>query len=488
MLRRALRAANAAPRRLRRGRHAPGLSARGFDLIVAPADPFSTFATGGPAPGSRRCRAAAHALRPIRPGRALPAPAKTRVFHAAESDTPPVSSSFTNRGFRSECAISGMQDIGTGIGCRRGRRGCSKRPSSRAPGIRSGIRISSSRAASSRRRFEETLTSGLSERRPSPDRRGAEAGSFRARVPLGKRKRRDADGPATPDRLGRPPEWLDTAADVVQPGVKGFFGLLGSARAAIKDFLHGTWLGHPLHPVLTDVAAGSLDGDASSRRSREQGRSAERGSSSSRRCERRPRSGGSRRIGRHGLDGLEQTDARPRRLGMAHAALNSGATLLFGASLSARFGANRRLGRELAVGRLPRLIAAAYLGGDLVYHEQIGVDHSSGKPMPEKFTRVLSAEDLAEGTLKRVRFHQTPILLVRRGSACSRSRRRAPIWVGRCRKESSRQDRHVSVAWLALRPGVRRGRRRTVRFPQPCLEARIRQGQIEIRTGVRPAD
>jgi hypothetical protein len=24
----------------------------------------------------------------------------------------------------------------------------------------------------------------------------------------------------------------------------------------IKNFLHGTWLGHPLHPVITDVPVG----------------------------------------------------------------------------------------------------------------------------------------------------------------------------------------------------------------------------------------
>jgi len=27
----------------------------------------------------------------------------------------------------------------------------------------------------------------------------------------------------------------------------------GSAGTAVKNFLHGVWLGHPLHPVLTDV-------------------------------------------------------------------------------------------------------------------------------------------------------------------------------------------------------------------------------------------
>src|SRR6266487_4165408 len=40
-------------------------------------------------------------------------------------------------------------------------------------------------------------------------------------------------------------EWLETAADVTQAGVKGFFDALGEARRPIKNFLNGTWLGHP---------------------------------------------------------------------------------------------------------------------------------------------------------------------------------------------------------------------------------------------------
>src|SRR5437879_7389143 len=51
--------------------------------------------------------------------------------------------------------------------------------------------------------------------------------------------------------------WLDSTADVLQPAVKGFFDALGPARRGVKNFLHGTWLGHPLHPVLTDVPLGA---------------------------------------------------------------------------------------------------------------------------------------------------------------------------------------------------------------------------------------
>ena len=55
------------------------------------------------------------------------------------------------------------------------------------------------------------------------------------------------------DRQG----WLESTANVLQPAVKGFFDRLGPARRGVKNFLHGTWLGHPLHPVMTDLPLGA---------------------------------------------------------------------------------------------------------------------------------------------------------------------------------------------------------------------------------------
>src|SRR5262249_55059240 len=51
--------------------------------------------------------------------------------------------------------------------------------------------------------------------------------------------------------------WLDSVGDGVQPAVKRTFDALGPARRRVKSFLHGTWLGHPLHPALTDVPLGA---------------------------------------------------------------------------------------------------------------------------------------------------------------------------------------------------------------------------------------
>jgi hypothetical protein len=49
-------------------------------------------------------------------------------------------------------------------------------------------------------------------------------------------------------------EWLNPVEENVQKAVHGAFNRI---PPKVKNFLHGTWLGHPLHVVLTDVPVGS---------------------------------------------------------------------------------------------------------------------------------------------------------------------------------------------------------------------------------------
>jgi hypothetical protein len=52
-------------------------------------------------------------------------------------------------------------------------------------------------------------------------------------------------------------DFLDHASEMIQPAVTNVFKAAGSSGQEIKNFLHGTWLGHPLHPPLTDVPMGA---------------------------------------------------------------------------------------------------------------------------------------------------------------------------------------------------------------------------------------
>src|SRR5260370_7310349 len=51
--------------------------------------------------------------------------------------------------------------------------------------------------------------------------------------------------------------WLEPVADSLQKVVTGSYKLLGKPGHDLKTLVHGTWLGHPLHPVLTDIPIGA---------------------------------------------------------------------------------------------------------------------------------------------------------------------------------------------------------------------------------------
>ena len=60
-----------------------------------------------------------------------------------------------------------------------------------------------------------------------------------------------------PIEVIRKQEWLEPIAERLQPTIAAALGADGPVGPKIADILHGTWLGHPLHVVLTDVPIGS---------------------------------------------------------------------------------------------------------------------------------------------------------------------------------------------------------------------------------------
>lgn len=55
------------------------------------------------------------------------------------------------------------------------------------------------------------------------------------------------------ERIARPLSGLSRGIAGV---VNGLYGALGRPGKLLADLLHGTWLGHPLHPLITDVVVG----------------------------------------------------------------------------------------------------------------------------------------------------------------------------------------------------------------------------------------
>jgi nitrite reductase/ring-hydroxylating ferredoxin subunit/uncharacterized membrane protein len=272
--------------------------------------------------------------------------------------------------------------------------------------------------------------------------------------------------------------WLEPASDVVQRAAnEALTG--GNVRQKLDNVLNGTWLGHPLHPVLTDVPIGAWT-VASALDVVE----AITGSTDF-----VPGADAAVTIGIVGalgsaVTGIAQwqyTIGRSRRVGLAHALLNVAALGLYSASAVLRGRGARRSGMWTAVVGYGIMAASAYLGGDLVYAERLGVDHTPEQAPPDTWTPAIADAELTEGALKRVEVDGVPLLLVRQqgriyalDEVCSH--------LGGPLSEGTLDGCSVICPWhgsqFALDDGhVING---PATFPQPHYKTRLRDGRVEI--------
>ena len=253
------------------------------------------------------------------------------------------------------------------------------------------------------------------------------------------------------------------------------------AAQKVRNFLNGTWLGAPLHVVLKDVPIGAwtvamvcdvldlirnrsefaLVADASIAI----GLVGAAGSAAT------------------GLTDWSDVDPPARRPGLIHGLLNIGATALFVTSLVLRKRKSRTEGRISSALGYALMSYAAHLGGQLVYKHRVGVDRTAGETLPEEFVAVLPESQLADNKPTRGMHDGVPILLVRRGErlfamAETCSHFSGPLSEGKLLGDSIVCPYHSSR--FALEDGrVLDG---PAVHPQPCLEVRARNGQIEVRT------
>src|SRR5437764_5082549 len=155
-------------------------------------------------------------------------------------------------------------------------------------------------------------------------------------------------------------EWLEAVESGLQRAVGETFDSAGTAGRKVRNLLHGVWLGHPLHPVLTDIPVGAWTAavilDAMDERegadlALKVGLAGAVGSAVT------------------GLTDWQATDGSARRIGLVHGLLNTAATALFAVSLVKRNQRDRGAGRTLAAIGYAVAFASAYLGGHLVYRK-----------------------------------------------------------------------------------------------------------------------
>lgn len=154
-------------------------------------------------------------------------------------------------------------------------------------------------------------------------------------------------------------EWLDGFSESLQTAIGDAFDRGGEAGQWAKNALSGTWLGHPLHPVLTDLPIGFwtssvvLDAlDTLGIRSARGGADITLAAGTLSAVD----------TGLAGLSDWQHTHDRARRIGLVHGLMNIGATMMFapaadaGAALE---GAGRLADdvRGAAVLGLPRRVA-----------------------------------------------------------------------------------------------------------------------------------
>ncbi len=179
-----------------------------------------------------------------------------------------------------------------------------------------------------------------------------------------------------------------------------------------KDALSGTWLGHALHPLLTDVpigtwtSAGLLDLVG--------GQDAQ---------------GAADLLVGAGIAAAlpaivtgytewadsELGDPAVRRIGIVHAVSNVTALGLYVASLAARRRGARTRGKLLGLAGAGALGAGGFLGGHLSYARGVGVDATVFDATPEGWTEVARAGEPAEGEVRKVEVEGVAVALVRHG-------------------------------------------------------------------------
>ena len=282
------------------------------------------------------------------------------------------------------------------------------------------------------------------------------------------------------DRLG----WLRSLSDRLT-------GVLGPVRERHQDnllleLLHGgRWVGHPLHPALSDLPIGLWTGvmvlDATDR-------------------DPAPRRGidaagmlsaaGILAAGATALTGISDwsvSDDGDRRIGLLHGLLNTVALGLQGASLGTRMAGHRGTARALGTASLTVTAAAGYLGGHLVFTRGVMVNRVAWATGPRRWTRALQDADLPDDSPTAVEAEGRQIMLYRSSgrlyaidNICSHAGgllSRGPVagLTVTCPLHGSR---------FTLTDGcVSRG---PASQPQPVLPTRIRNGWIEVR-GSQPA-
>jgi nitrite reductase/ring-hydroxylating ferredoxin subunit/uncharacterized membrane protein len=288
------------------------------------------------------------------------------------------------------------------------------------------------------------------------------------------------------DRLG----WLKTLSDQLTGALVPLRER--HAGSLVVELLHGgRWVGHPLHPALSDLPIGMWAGvtvlDLVDLADRAKGDQAARGGLDAAGV---LSAAGILAAGATAVTGLTDwtvSNEEDRRVGLFHGLLNTAATGLQCASLGTRLAGHRRTAAALGVASISVTAAAGYLGGHLVFAKGVMVNRVAWSTGPRRWVRALEDASLADEVPTGVVAEGRQVLLYRAGGTlyaidgvCSH----AGGLLSRCPVENLAATCPLHGSRFSLADGsVRRG---PASQPQPVIPTRIRNGWIEVR-GSLPA-
>lgn len=255
----------------------------------------------------------------------------------------------------------------------------------------------------------------------------------------------------------------------------GIAGALAPAtrRRGLMDVLHGRWIGHAVHPALSDLPLGLWSG-ATLLDLFDDDRGAALMTAAG--CV------SALATAATGTADWSVTSGRDRRLALVHGLANGGVLVIQLGALTARARGRRRLGQLLAATGLGAGAAAAFVGGELVFGRGLMVDHSAFTAGPSKWMPVLADDELLEGAMRAVDVDGRQVLVARLDGAVS-AMENACSHAGGPLCEGAVADGVVTCPWhgsrFRLSDGAVMGGPAT--FPQLQLQVRHRKGQIEIR-------
>ncbi|HUY09608.1 MAG TPA: Rieske (2Fe-2S) protein [Candidatus Dormibacteraeota bacterium] len=281
------------------------------------------------------------------------------------------------------------------------------------------------------------------------------------------------------DRFIEQLSFLGPLGEILHQWIAKLGQLAGPRAGEAKDLLNGTWLGHPIHPPMTDVPLGAWMG-ASLLDLADGGR----GTGMAKGADALVALGCAGAVGAAvtGLADWQDQVGKSRDFGTAHALINLSALALCSTSLVLRLRGARGPAIGLSLLGLGAAGAGGFVGGDMVYRMGMQVNRNAFTSGPKKWTAVADESEVVEGAFTHKQAGKNEVLLTRlNGEMCAASA--ICSHAGGPLDELPLEDGQLHCPWHGSQFELRTGHvtHGPATAANPVFETRTKEGKVEIR-------